>query len=176
MSPAGRLFMIDLAVVDPESADRIHPNDPQRLQRALEVYELSGKPMTAIHNEGKQQQDLPFDFRFIAIIPEQRTMLHKKIAERFNQMLEQGFIDEVRKLYARGDLKPSLPAIRSVGYRQVWDFLEGAYDESTMQEKALAATRQLAKRQLTWLRSWPDLQIFDGGLPTIEEHCLKMMT
>lgn len=165
-----------LAAVDPESAARIHPNDPQRLQRALEIYELSGKSMTTIHKEGKQQENLPFDLRFIAIIPGQRSILHQKIAERLKQMLEQGFIDEVRKLYSRGDLNPSLPAIRSVGYRQIWAFLEGAYDESTMQEKALAATRQLAKRQLTWLRSWPDLQIIDGEMPKIEEHCLKMMT
>ncbi len=165
-----------LAAVDPESATRIHPNDPQRLQRALEIYELSGKSMTTIHKEGKQQENLPFDLRFIAIIPGQRSTLHQKIAERLKQMLEQGFIDEVRKLYSRGDLNPSLPAIRSVGYRQIWAFLEGTYDESTMQEKALAATRQLAKRQLTWLRSWPDLQIIDGEMPKIEEHCLKMMT
>ncbi len=164
-----------LAEVDPESAARIHPNDPQRLQRALEIYELSGKPMTAIHKEGKRQQGLPFDLKFIAIIPEQRANLHKKIAERFNQMLEQGFVDEVKKLYDRGDLNPSLPAIRSVGYRQIWAFLEGAYDRNTMQEKALAATRQLAKRQLTWLRSWPDLQIIEGEMPNNAKHCLKMM-
>jgi tRNA dimethylallyltransferase len=165
-----------LAAVDSESAARIHPNDPQRLQRALEIYELSGKSITTIHKEGKQQENLPFDLRFIAIIPGQRSILHQKIAERLKQMLEQGFIDEVKKLYSRGDLNPSLPAIRSVGYRQIWAFLEGTYDESTMQEKALAATRQLAKRQLTWLRSWSDLQIIDEEMPKIEEHCLKMMT
>jgi tRNA dimethylallyltransferase len=164
-----------LAEVDPESAARIHPNDPQRLQRALEIYELSGKPMTAIHQESKMQEELPFDLKFIAIIPEQRANLHKKIAERFNQMLEHGFIDEVKQLYDRGDLNPSLPAIRSVGYRQIWAFLEGAYDQNTMQEKVLAATRQLAKRQLTWLRSWPDLQIIEGEMSNNTEHCLKMM-
>jgi tRNA dimethylallyltransferase len=164
-----------LAVVDPDAAARIHPNDPQRLQRALEIYEISGKPMTTIHKEGKQQEDLPFDLKFIAIIPKQRSTLHEKIAERFYQMLDQGFVDEVRRLYARGDLNPSLPAIRSVGYRQIWGFLEGAYDQQTMQEKVLAATRQLAKRQLTWLRSWPDLQVIDSEMPKIKEHCLKMM-
>ncbi len=164
-----------LAEVDPESAARIHPNDPQRLQRALEIYELSGKPMTALHKEGKLQEALPFDLKFIAIIPSQRSILHEKIAERFNQMLEQGFIEEVKKLYDRGDLNPSLPAIRSVGYRQIWDFLEGAYDQNTMHEKVLAATRQLAKRQLTWLRSWPDLQVIDDEIPKIVKHCLKMM-
>jgi tRNA dimethylallyltransferase len=164
-----------LAVVDPDAAARIHPNDPQRLQRALEIYEISGKPMTTIHKEGKQQEDLPFDLKFIAIIPKQRSTLHEKIAERFYQMLDQGFVDEVRRLYARGDLNPSLPAIRSVGYRQIWGFLEGAYDQQTMQEKVLAATRQLAKRQLTWLRSWPDLQVIDSKMPKIKEHCLKMM-
>ncbi len=164
-----------LAVVDPDAAARIHPNDSQRLQRALEIYELSGKPMTKIHKEGKQQADLPFDLKFIALIPPQRSTLHEKIAQRFHQMLEQGFVDEVRKLHVRGDLNPSLPAIRSVGYRQIWTFLEGAYDQQTMQEKVLAATRQLAKRQLTWLRSWPDLQIIDSEMPKINEHCLKLM-
>lgn len=164
-----------LAEVDPEAAARIHPNDPQRLQRALEIYELSGKPMTTIHKEGNLQEDLPFDLKFIAIIPEQRAVLHEKIAERFKQMLIQGFVEEVKTLYDRGDLNPALPAIRSVGYRQIWDYLEGAYDENTMHEKALAATRQLAKRQLTWLRSWPDLEIIEGEMPKSVEHCLKMM-
>ena len=164
-----------LAVVDPEAAARIHPNDPQRLQRALEIYELSGKPITKIHKEGAQQADLPFDLKFIALIPQQRSDLHEKITQRFYQMLEQGFVEEVRILYERGDLNPSLPSIRSVGYRQIWAFLEGAYDQQTMQEKVLAATRQLAKRQLTWLRSWPDLQIIDSEMPKIKEHCLKLM-
>jgi len=164
-----------LAQVDPESAARIHPNDPQRLQRALEVYELTGKPMTAIHNEGNSQEDLPFNLHFMAIYPSQRAILHEKIALRFKQMLEEGFVEEVKKLYDRGDLLPSLPAIRSVGYRQIWDFIEGSYDHNFMQEKVLAATRQLAKRQLTWLRSWPDLQILDSEMSNNVEHCLKMI-
>ncbi|MBN4075442.1 MAG: tRNA (adenosine(37)-N6)-dimethylallyltransferase MiaA [SAR86 cluster bacterium] len=164
-----------LAEVDPESAARIHPNDPQRLQRALEVYELTGKSMTTLHKEGNSKQDLPFDLHFIATFPSQRAELHKKISMRFKQMLEQGFVKEVKELYDRGDLNPSLPAIRAVGYRQIWDFLEGTYNHDVMQEKALAATRQLAKRQLTWLRSWPDLQILDNEMSKNVEHCLKIM-
>lgn len=164
-----------LAQVDPESAARIHPNDPQRLQRALEVYELTGKAMTDIHNEAEPKQALPFDLHFIALFPNQRAELHEKIAIRFNQMLTAGFVEEVRELYDRGDLNASLPAIRSVGYRQIWDYIAGAYNFDIMQEKALAATRQLAKRQLTWLRSWPDLQILDNEMPKNVEQCLKII-
>lgn len=164
-----------LAEVDPISADRIHPNDPQRLQRALEVYELTGKAMTDIHNEAVPNQELPFDLHFIALFPNQRAELHEKIAIRFKQMLVAGFVEEVRELYNRGDLNASLPAIRSVGYRQIWDFIAGLYSYDIMQEKALAATRQLAKRQLTWLRSWPDLQILDCEIQKNVEQCLKII-
>lgn len=162
-----------LAEVDPESAARIHPNDPQRLQRALEVYELTGKSMTALHNEGNSEQDLPFNLQFMAISPNQREILHEKIALRFKQMLEDGFVDEVKQLYNRGDLNTNLPAIRSVGYRQIWNYIAGVYNYEEMQDKALAATRQLAKRQLTWLRSWPDLQLLDGEAAGNLEDCLK---
>ena len=164
-----------LAKVDPESAERIHPNDPQRLQRALEVYELTGKTMTALHQEAGQKDDLPFDLHFMAISPSQREVLHNNIALRFKQMLKAGFIDEVKKLYARDDLNPILPAIRTVGYRQIWNYLDGVYNYEEMQEKALAATRQLAKRQLTWLRSWPNLQILDNEMSKNKEHSLKMI-
>lgn len=164
-----------LAKVDPESAERIHPNDPQRLQRALEVYELTGKTMTALHQEAGPKDDLPFDLHFMAISPSQREVLHNNIALRFKQMLKAGFIDEVKKLYARDDLNPILPAIRTVGYRQIWNYLDGVYNYEEMQEKALAATRQLAKRQLTWLRSWPNLQILDNEMSKNKEHSLKMI-
>ncbi|MDG2090863.1 MAG: tRNA (adenosine(37)-N6)-dimethylallyltransferase MiaA [Gammaproteobacteria bacterium] len=164
-----------LAEVDPESAARIHPNDPQRLQRALEVYELTGKSMTTLHKEGDSNEELPFDLHFMAISPSQREVLHENIAVRFKQMLEEGFVEEVKKLYERGDLHPALPAIRSVGYRQIWNYLAGEDNFEGMQDKALAATRQLAKRQLTWLRSWPDLQILDDDMSKNEKNCLKMI-
>jgi tRNA dimethylallyltransferase len=164
-----------LAQVDPMAAARIHPNDPQRLQRALEVYELTGKTMTDIHSEADSIEELPFELHFMAPFPENRAELHEKIALRLRQMLEEGFVDEVKALHDRGDLNPDLPAIRSVGYRQIWDYLEGAYDYETMYDKALVATRQLAKRQLTWLRSWPNLQIVDADMQKNPEECLKII-
>ncbi len=148
-----------LAQVDPESALRIHPNDPQRIQRALEVYELSGKPITYFFAEA-QQQSLPFNIIKLTVAPEDRKQLHAKIAERFRLMVEQGLIDEVQQLYQRGDLTLEMPAIRAVGYRQVWSYLQGEYDMETMIEKGIIATRQLAKRQYTWLRRETDALSF----------------
>ncbi len=164
-----------LAEVDPASAQRIHPNDPQRLQRALEVFELSGKPLSAFHAEDSGEASLPFTLKFLAIFPQERALLHERIAIRLKQMLAQGFVEEVKSLYERGNLSPSLPAIRSVGYRQIWDYLAGRDDYAQMQHKALVATRQLAKRQLTWLRSWPDLVQLDSEMPQIVNHCLNLM-
>ena len=155
-----------LAAVDPVAAARIHMNDPQRVQRALEVYEISGKPLTSFF-QGDQGDDLPYAYTKIIIEPKQRHSLHDKIAERFKLMLAQGLIDEVEALRQRGDLDESMPSIRCVGYRQVWSYLQGEYDFAEMQEKGIAATRQLAKRQLTWLRKeQPDLRLFseDGDL------------
>lgn len=140
-----------LASIDPESAARIHPNDPQRVQRALEVYEISGKPLTAYFTDA-QQMEIPYlKIKFI-IAPTERKTLHHIIAKRFVHMLEQGFIEEVEALMSRGDLSEKMPSIRPVGYRQVWSYLHGEYDKATMVEKGIAATRQLAKRQFTWLR------------------------
>jgi tRNA dimethylallyltransferase len=164
-----------LAEVDPVSAKRIHPNDPQRLQRALEVYELSGKPLSAYHAEDSAPEPLPFSLHFLALLPQDRALLHAKIALRLQTMLDGGFVEEVKTLYDRGDLLPTLPAIRSVGYRQIWDYLAGDYDYAQMQHKALVATRQLAKRQLTWLRSWPDLQEIDSEMPEIVTHSLNLL-
>lgn len=164
-----------LAEVDPISAQRIHPNDPQRLQRALEVYELSGKPLSAYHAEDSAPESLPFSLHFLALLPQDRALLHAKIAQRLQTMLDEGFVEEVKTLYDRGDLLPTLPAIRSVGYRQIWDYLAGDYDYAQMQHKALVATRQLAKRQLTWLRSWPDLQEIDSEMPEIVTHSLNLL-
>ncbi len=145
-----------LQQVDPISAKRIHPNDPQRLTRALEVFRSSGKPLTYW-----QQQEVtktPFEITQFAIAPQDRAVLHMRIEQRFKQMLEAGFVDEVKKLYQRGDLHIDLPAIRSVGYRQVWQYLSQALSYEEMQERGIIATRQLAKRQLTWLRGWNDIE------------------
>ena len=149
-----------LAEVDAEAATRIHPNDPQRISRALEVYEMTGKPMSQLQKE-KQAEPLPYQVLKLALIPSDRAILHQRIEKRFAQMLEQGLIEEVKSLRDRGDLHEDLPAIRAVGYRQVWDYLESRIDYTEMQERGVIATRQLAKRQLTWLRSEKDLTIFD---------------
>jgi tRNA dimethylallyltransferase len=148
-----------LAAVDPVAAARIHMNDPQRVQRALEVYEISGKPLTSFF-QADEGEDLPYAYTKIIIEPKQRHSLHDKIAERFKLMLAQGLIDEVEALRQRDDLDESMPSIRCVGYRQVWSYLQGEYDFAEMQEKGIVATRQLAKRQLTWLRKeQPDLRL-----------------
>ncbi len=160
-----------LAVVDPVSAARIHPNDPQRLIRALEVYRVSGMSMTAHREQQTAQsteaaasgrQQLPYTVANLAIAPADRKVLHQRIALRFEQMLDQGFLDEVLALRSRGDLHAGLPSIRAVGYRQVWDHLDGKLTREEMQERGIIATRQLAKRQFTWLRSWEDLHWLDS--------------
>lgn len=140
-----------LAAVDPVAAARIHPNDPQRIQRALEVYLSSGKTQTQWLSE-QTDDDLPFNAIKVAISPSDRSVLHEKIMLRFDQMLAAGFLDEVKKLHQRGDLSAAMPAIRAVGYRQAWSFLEGDYNKQAFRDKAIIATRQLAKRQFTWLR------------------------
>lgn len=150
-----------LAVIDPLAAKRIHPHDAQRLQRALEVYLLTGKNLTAWQKETEDELN-HFEFINIAIAPDDRAILHARIAERFSKMLADGLIDEVKKLFERGDLTLETPAIRSVGYRQVWEYLQGKYSFDEMREKGIIATRQLAKRQLTWLRSWPDVEWFNS--------------
>ncbi|QHF01515.1 MULTISPECIES: tRNA (adenosine(37)-N6)-dimethylallyltransferase MiaA [Pseudomonas syringae group] len=160
-----------LAEVDPVSAARIHPNDPQRLIRALEVYRVSGMSMTAHREQQTAQsteaaasgrQQLPYTVASLAIAPADRKVLHDRIALRFLQMLDQGFLDEVLALRSRGDLHSGLPSIRAVGYRQVWDHLDGKLTRDEMQERGIIATRQLAKRQFTWLRSWEDLHWLDS--------------
>jgi tRNA dimethylallyltransferase len=163
-----------LQEVDPIAARRIHPNDPQRLQRALEVYEVSGRPLSELHAEkpAGDAPDLPCKLIFLAMLPE-RAALHDAIAQRFHTMLEQGFIDEVSALRARMDLNVDMPAIRSVGYRQVWEYLDGKCDYATMIDKAIAATRQLAKRQYTWLRSWRDVHALDCRLEVEDANIVK---
>ncbi len=149
----------DLAVIDPVAAARIHPNDPQRLTRALEVYRSSGKTIT--HWQQLATKRCPYNIEQFAIAPQDRAVLHDRIAQRFDLMLEQGLVAEVEKLYQRGDLNEDMPAIRSVGYRQVWQYLNGELSYAEMRDKGIIATRQLAKRQLTWLRGWSDLTWLD---------------
>ena len=162
----------ELEKVDPKAAARIAPNDPQRIQRALEVWRVTGKPLSEL--QGRKETGLPFRLTGVALIPE-RAVLHQRIAQRFDAMLKLGLIDEVKALRKKYRLSAALPSMRAVGYRQVWEYLEGATDQETMREKAIAATRQLAKRQLTWLRSFPDLVRLDAGGaqdPSVTLHLL----
>lgn len=163
-----------LARVDPESAARIHPNDPQRLSRALEVYEISGQPLSVLWRE-QEKGTFPYRALKLAVAPADRTLLHERIARRFDLMLQQGLIEEVEALYRRGDLHPELPAIRCVGYRQVWSYLSGEWGRETMVEKGIIATRQLAKRQFTWLRSEQELAWFDSLSEKLLENTLKFL-
>jgi tRNA dimethylallyltransferase len=141
----------ELARVDPAAAARIHPNDPQRIHRALEVYRLTGIPLTVLCAE-TQAPPLPFDPVKLIVAPVDRPALHERIRQRFLDMIERGLIEEVRALYERSDLDADLPSIRAVGYRQVWAYLAGEYDRDTMIERGIIVTRQFAKRQFTWLR------------------------
>ncbi len=151
-----------LAAVDPESAARIHPNHSQRIERALGVYRATGVTMTAYHKKQENQQQstvelFPYDVIQLAIAPLDRTVLHRRIEKRFQLMMEQGLVDEVRALHRRGDLPLDLPSMRAVGYRQVWQYLEGELSYQAMIERGVIATRQLAKRQFTWLNGWQNL-------------------
>lgn len=157
-----------LAQVDPESAQRIHPNDPQRIQRALEVYEISGKTLGELWQQ-QAAQGLPYKLAKIAYFPQDRELLRQRIAQRFHQMLKQGFIDEVEALRARGDLSLDMPSMRCVGYRQVWEYIEGVLSHDEMVEKAITATRQLAKRQLTWLRKEQNCNFYDIEVSTAQK-------
>lgn len=161
-----------LAEVDPESAKRIHPNDPQRLIRALEVQRVSGMTMTE-HRARQQEQKagdgapdggvLPYTVAQLSVAPVQRQVLHQRIEQRFVSMVEQGFVGEVEMLRERGDLHPELPSMRAVGYRQVWNHLDGACTHEEMVQLGVIATRQLAKRQLTWLRGWKDVHWLESS-------------
>jgi len=163
-----------LAQIDPLAAARIHPNDPQRIQRALEVYEISGKPLSSFF-KADQGEDLPYQKIKLIIAPPDRKILHDIIAQRFRNMLEQGFINEVKTLYLRGDLTEKMPSIRAVGYRQVWTYLQGEDDLETMTEKAIIATRQLAKRQFTWLRRETDAISFQTGQADLLQKVLTVV-
>lgn len=164
-----------LAEVDPESAARIHPNDPQRLNRALEVYMLTGKSMTELM--ATKTPPIPYEISQFAIAPAERSVLHQRIEQRFQQMLAQGFELEVRQLMQRQDLHLDLPSMRCVGYRQMWQYIAGDITQEQMVATGLAATRQLAKRQLTWLRGWQDIRWLDtfssDNLSSVINHFQK---
>ncbi|SDW40060.1 tRNA (adenosine(37)-N6)-dimethylallyltransferase MiaA [Marinobacter mobilis] len=187
----------ELARLDPIAAGLIHPNNRQRLLRALEVIRLSGQPISALwradkdgagQNSGEitnypyftqwqadESSTLPYTVIQLAIAPSERRVLHERIQLRFQKMLEGGFLDEVRALMARGDLSADLPSMRCVGYRQAWAYLAGEYDQQEMIAKSVAATRQLAKRQLTWLRKWPDVSWLDSESGQNVEAALKII-
>lgn len=164
----------ELERVDPESARRIHPNDPQRLMRALEVQRVSKKPLSEWWRE-QHKETFAWQTLSIGLAPAQRSVLHERIARRFALMLEEGFIEEVAALKARKDLHLGLPAMKSVGYRQVWQYLEGVYDKEGLTYKGVVATRQLAKRQMTWLRSWPALHRVDADTTKALQNVLKIV-
>ncbi len=163
LNEKGLPFMFErLENCDPTIALKIKPTDSQRILRALEVYEITNIPLSTL------QQDKPllppYQFVNIGILPKERKILHEHIEQRFHQMMTMGFIEEVESLKRRDDLNLSLPSMRAVGYRQVWEYLDGQYDKKEMLERGIAATRQLAKRQLTWLRAWKNLALYDPEL------------
>jgi tRNA dimethylallyltransferase len=160
----------ELVRIDPVAGARIHPNDPQRLCRALEVYRISGKTLTELTQV--QGEGLPYRALQFAIAPRDRAVLHQRIEQRFDKMLGSGFEQEVRALYERGDLTPDLPSIRCVGYRQMWDYLAGEVEYDEMRYRGIVATRQLAKRQMTWLRKEPEINWFS---PQQEADIFKLI-
>lgn len=180
-----------LAVVDPDAAQRIKPTDPQRLQRALEVYRVTGKTMTQLWAEQKSPTGnrgcsdytesgdglppVPYNTINLAIAPSDRAELHQRIAQRFHLMLEAGFVDEVKDFYAAGIVQADMPSMKCVGYRQVWDYLDQKLDYPEMIERGVIATRQLAKRQLTWLRRWPNLNQLETNDSKVLAKALKIV-
>ncbi|MEY3740052.1 MAG: tRNA delta(2)-isopentenylpyrophosphate transferase [Pseudomonadota bacterium] len=161
-----------LAQIDPETANRLSPNDSQRIQRALEIWQITGTPMSTLLN-ADNQQDQPVQTLTLSLEPTERSVLHKAIENRFDQMLDMGLLQEVRALHARGDLHTNLPSIRCVGYRQLWSFIEGEVDYSTARMQAIAATRQLAKRQITWLRSLPERTTIEACTSTTTDRVIQ---
>jgi len=156
----------ELARVDPETAARLHPTDAQRVQRALEVFRLAGRPMSALHAEGQQQKP-PFDFISIGLLPSDRSVLHARIAERYDAMLKAGLEDEVTMLRKKYTLSLNLPSMRCVGYRQVWEVQDGLAPRAEMRDRGIYATRQLAKRQITWMTNTLKPESFDCLAPDL---------
>ncbi|WP_027211744.1 tRNA (adenosine(37)-N6)-dimethylallyltransferase MiaA [Burkholderia sp. WSM2232] len=166
-----------LAAVDPATAARLAPNDSQRIQRALEVFLLTGEPMSALLAAPARTDEAAAQWHFvpIALEPSERSVLHARIEQRFDAMLANGFVDEVVQLRARGDLSPDMPSMRCVGYRQVWEYLDGVVDYSTMRDKGVFATRQLCKRQLTWLRGMNERVVVDCCDPQATARVLEVV-
>ncbi|WP_440903576.1 tRNA (adenosine(37)-N6)-dimethylallyltransferase MiaA [Catenovulum sp. SX2] len=162
-----------LAEIDPVAAERIHPNDPQRINRALEVYRISGKTMTELTED--KGQAFPYKVTQFAIAPNSREVLHQRIEHRFKLMLQQGFEQEVIKMFERGDLHEDLPSIRCVGYRQMWDYLAKKIEYDEMVFRGTVATRQLAKRQMTWLRNWPQINWLDSEQSGLIEKTISLI-
>jgi len=164
-----------LCEIDPVAGSRIHPNDPQRLSRALEVFFISGKTLTELTKTSGEA--LPYDVHQFAIAPAHREMLHQRIAMRYDQMLASGFEAEARALFARGDLHTDMPSIRCVGYRQMWSYLSGEISYDDMVYRGICATRQLAKRQMTWLRGWEGVHWLDSDAPeTARDTVLQVVS
>jgi len=163
-----------LLEIDPVAAERIHPNDPQRIQRALEVHALTGSTMTELYKV-QDQQVFPYQALKLAITPNERSLLHERIARRFHTMMELGFVDEVEALYQRGDLDLDMPSVRTVGYRQFWHYVSGDCSLTEATDKAIIATRQLAKRQLTWLRGDESIQRYDSLAADLLDQVLKSL-
>lgn len=163
-----------LARVDPSSAARLAPNDAQRISRALEVFKLTGQSITE-HWKKQQFEPFPYDVLNLAVMPSDRKVLHMRIEDRFHKMLKEGFVEEMQSLYDRGDLNKDMPSIRCVGYRQYWMYLNREMDRTTMIDKSIIATRQLAKRQITWLRSWQNLYWLDPQAAELTARVLKLI-
>ena len=173
-----------LALIDPVTAERLKPNDSQRVQRALEVFEITGKPMSTLlanspSDDGREGSTIPSWINLVSLEPADRKRLHQNLEKRFDEMLLAGFLDEVKELRKNSALHADLPAIRSVGYRQAWEYLNGEIDAEQMRYKALAATRQLGKRQLTWLRAIAGRNVFDPFNPVelkaALDHCKQSL-
>ena len=164
----------ELAEVDPVTAARLKHNDAQRIQRALEVFRLTGKPMSAMLAR-RERAELPLRLIQIALAPSDRSFLHRRIEERFDAMLGAGLVEELRSLRERYALRSDLPSMRCVGYRQAWEFIEGKISRKELRERGVFATRQLAKRQLTWLRAMPDIAVFDCLAPGIAASVRTMI-
>lgn len=162
-----------LAARDPAAAAKIHPNDPQRIQRALEVIELAGRPLSELR--GAIRERLPYRVLKLALLPSDRALLHARIGARFEAMLDAGLLDEVRRLRARPALTAEHPSMRAVGYRQAWQHLDGEFDRATLAQRGVFATRQLAKRQLTWLRAEHDAIALDPDRPDCTERALRLV-
>lgn len=160
----------ELARIDPRTAARLKPNDSQRIERALEIYMIAGRPMSELLQE-EERESLPYRLLKIALLPSDRKVLHQRIAGRFDNMLQQGLLEELSRLRREyPELGLEMPSMRCVGYRQTWQYQEGGYDYATMREKGITATRQLAKRQMTWLRAMEDVEVFDCLEPALVER------